>query len=122
MKGKRQKKCSCKLLGRISGGLPTALLVGLVVAVASGVYACPMKTLFHIDCPGCGMTRAMLALLRFDMKAAFELHCLFPLPIFWASYYLIHSKIRFSRQAEEIFLLVSAALFMIRWGFILIFT
>ena len=30
---------------------------------------CPIKYFFHIDCPTCGMTRAMLALFRGDFAS-----------------------------------------------------
>lgn len=28
---------------------------------------CPIKVFFHIDCPGCGLTRATIALLKGDI-------------------------------------------------------
>lgn len=42
---------------------------------------CPIKFIFKFNCPFCGMTRAHLAALRFDFKAAFAYHPLFPLGI-----------------------------------------
>ena len=53
-------------------------LIGLAVGI--GLYAlflqlsgihCPIKYLIGISCPGCGMTRALLAALRLDFSAAF---------------------------------------------------
>ncbi len=35
--------------------------------------ACPMKTFVGLPCPGCGTTRAALALAHLDLVAAFEL-------------------------------------------------
>lgn len=32
---------------------------------------CPFRFFFGISCPGCGMTRALLAALRLDFAAAF---------------------------------------------------
>lgn len=31
---------------------------------------CPIKTIFGIRCPGCGMTHALVALLRGDLRRA----------------------------------------------------
>lgn len=35
---------------------------------------CPMVLITGFPCPGCGMTRAGFALLRFDFAAAFKIH------------------------------------------------
>jgi hypothetical protein len=35
---------------------------------------CLSATVFHVPCPGCGMTRAMLALLQGDGAAALAFH------------------------------------------------
>lgn len=35
---------------------------------------CPFKTLFHIPCPGCGMTRAMLSLLSGNVLQSVLFH------------------------------------------------
>ena len=42
---------------------------------------CPLRLLFKVHCPFCGMTRAHLAALRFDFQAAFQYHPLFFLGI-----------------------------------------
>lgn len=57
---------------------------GLVLLVpAMGLYflvclalgrPCPIHYLTGIACPGCGMTRAMLSLLRLDLEAAVTYH------------------------------------------------
>lgn len=39
---------------------------------------CLFKSIIGIPCPGCGLTRATLAFLRFDLTAAFRYH-----PLFW---------------------------------------
>ena len=40
-------------------------------------YKCPIYYFFNIPCPGCGITRAYLALLSLDIKGAFHFHPLF---------------------------------------------
>ena len=43
---------------------------------------CVFLKYLHIPCPGCGMSRALLALLKFDFSLAFEMHPLvFLLPV-----------------------------------------
>ncbi len=38
---------------------------------------CPIKFITGISCPGCGMTRAIFSLLRFNIRDAFHYHPLF---------------------------------------------
>ncbi|MBQ8624945.1 MAG: DUF2752 domain-containing protein [Agathobacter sp.] len=53
------------------------------------MYKCPYDYIFGISCPGCGMTRAFLSLLRFDFASAFYYHPLFPLVILVALYWVL---------------------------------
>lgn len=45
------------------------------------VPLCPIRNLFEVPCPGCGLTRAFLAILRFDFQGAIEYHAL-SIPLF----------------------------------------
>lgn len=47
-------------------------------AVLFFFYRCPMEYFLGIPCPGCGMSRALLALVRFDFAQAFYYH-----PLIW---------------------------------------
>ncbi len=54
---------------------------------------CPIKFLTGISCPGCGMSRAWLAALRLDWRAAFAFHPLFLLPVPAAGLLLFRQKL-----------------------------
>ena len=58
----------------------TAAAAAQVAAVAAGVggWPCVMKGALGIPCPGCGLTRATIALLSGDFKTAFDLHAFAP--------------------------------------------
>jgi hypothetical protein len=56
--------------------LAGVLGVGLLF---SPVKLCLMAVALHVPCPGCGMTRATLALLHGDLAYAVALHPLSPL-------------------------------------------
>ena len=64
--------------------LATALLLCAVLllyppALTSLYPACPFHLYFGIDCPGCGATRALAALLRGHLTEALHLNTLFVL-------------------------------------------
>jgi hypothetical protein len=40
----------------------------------AGIIVCPSKLLYHIPCPGCGITRATLRFFHFDIMGALELN------------------------------------------------
>lgn len=55
-------------------------LVGVLAAVVIlEAPLCPLAHFAHIPCPGCGLTRATLALLRGNFSAAMAFHPLAPI-------------------------------------------
>lgn len=53
---------------------PAVILLILFGAVAFGSWRCPILAVTGHPCPGCGMTRALTALLRLDFAAAWGYH------------------------------------------------
>lgn len=49
---------------------PVVLLVLPVNYFDNGTTLCPSKRFFDIECPGCGMTRAIMHLIHFDLESA----------------------------------------------------
>lgn len=68
---KKPERLGLKLMG-IAG---FAALVGIWYFFS---LPCLLYTLIGIPCPGCGMTRAWLAVFRLDLAGAFGYH-----PMFW---------------------------------------
>ena len=65
------------------------LIILFTLIVAAYFYTgCPIRFFTGISCPGCGMTRAVLALCRLDFALAFEMHPLvILLPVAAAIYF-----------------------------------
>ena len=56
----------------------TALYLGIVILLYFLHIPCMFRHFLKIECPGCGLTRAYLALLHGDLSGAFSFH-----PLFW---------------------------------------
>ena len=56
--------------------LLAAVTVVQVALIARGITAwqCPVRSTLGLDCPGCGLTRAMVLLIQGHWQASFELH------------------------------------------------
>ena len=57
----------------------TVIISIIMVIIAYGIMqymgiTCPIKYITGISCAGCGMTRAWIALLHFDINTAFMYH------------------------------------------------
>lgn len=69
------------LLLKIRQNLP-AIITFSCIGIFFLTYGCPIRFFTGISCPGCGMSRALAALLRLDFSLAFEMHPLvFLLPV-----------------------------------------
>jgi len=50
--------------------IPVVLLVLPADYFDAGPTMCPSKRFLDIECPGCGMTRAVMHLIHFDLESA----------------------------------------------------
>lgn len=71
---KEQKERLKKLLTGIAIAVSVGLLYYLVIRIADIKIPCIFYTVTGLYCPGCGVTRMILALLRFDFVKAFYSH------------------------------------------------
>lgn len=69
------------------------ILLFTVMAAFYLTLGCPIRLLTGIACPGCGMTRALVALLRLDFSLALEMHPLVLLVPVAVIIYLLRKRI-----------------------------
>jgi len=95
------------------------LIIIAVLIVFYTFVGCPFRVFLGITCPGCGMSRAAEALLKFDFSLAFQMHPL----IFFMPFALIVWLIR-KKIPPKIFdgMLVAAAVVMFAVYFIRLFS
>lgn len=77
---------------------------------------CVWQHFLHIPCPGCGMTRAVLAALHFDFAAAFRHHLMFwAMPLLYI-YFLLDGRLFRKPCIDKVILWGIALGFAINWG------
>lgn len=59
---------------------------------------CPVYALFHIECPGCGTTRALAALLHGNIGQALRMNALTTLMLPFAAIYAALCYVRYLRR------------------------
>ena len=106
-------------MNRIKHWRNIAALTAVYILILSVFYLldipCLFKQFFSIECPGCGMSRALLAVIRLDFAAAFAYH-----PMFWSVpvlylYLLFNGKL-FNKKIIDYTVLILIALgFIINW-------
>ena len=97
------------------------LFIFFGVLIPFGIYKCPIKTIFGINCPSCGMTRAFIAAIKLDFRSAFQYHPLFPL-IGFETLYVIFRKpvtahIHIEKNVELAVGIASLLLLLVVWFF-----
>lgn len=100
---------------------------GILLAYAAAVaifyfagFSCVFQALFSTPCPGCGMTRAWLAVLNGRIAAAFAFH-----PMFWSApvllaYFLWDGRLFRHAVIDRVILIGIAVGFFVSWIFKLI--
>jgi len=95
------------------------IVCGAAAMVAFFGSLCPVLRLTGFPCPGCGMSRACVSVLKGDLISAFSYHPLFPLAPFFVCgiiLYCVPTKMsRKLRKYVEYFLISVGGLFIVVW-------
>lgn len=90
--------------------LVIAVLIILFLRDLTGI-GCPIKFATGISCPGCGMSRALLAAVHLEFEKAFYFHPLFFLVPSGGIFFLFQNKL--SKRSVHIFWGIVTALFLV---------
>lgn len=96
------------------------LCMAAYVLVCLFTVGCPIKYFLGIPCPGCGMTRALASVLRFDLASAFYWHPLWPIAPILVLYFLFEDII--PRHTSRTALAAFAVLFIGVYFYRIVFT
>ena len=86
-------------------GLAAALVGYGLFYIATGYgIPCMLYQLTGLQCAGCGLTRAMAAVLRLELGAAFSYHALWPVFALYLLWILVADSLVYIRRGELQFL------------------
>ena len=100
------------------------LIVAIYMIVMEIIFqkTCIFQILFHINCPGCGLTRATFALFRGDIKSSlhYNYSC-----IFWLSTILLFIIYRYIKPLKikpfPVLFIITCLVTIIRYILIIVF-
>lgn len=95
--------------------LLTAIYISILLVFWFFDIPCFFKEVLGVNCPGCGMSRAVFSVIKLDFAAAFSYHPMFwSLPILYL--YLIFSGKVFNKKVLDYGILILIAFgFLINW-------
>lgn len=68
----------------------------IVLWLENHLLSCPVKTYAGLDCPGCGLQRSILYLLKGDLEMSLRMHPAGIPLVFLGVFVLLHFKFKFS--------------------------
>ena len=87
---------------RVTILLATVMVVQILLTTSGCIaWQCPVKSTLGVECPACGLTRAMVLFAQWHWKAAIDLHAFAPL-FLGAGFFLVVSSILPSRLQQKI--------------------
>lgn len=97
-------------------------LLGIAILVVLFDYYCPFKYFFHRPCIGCGLTRALVALLQGNFSLAFNLNPLIYLVLLWVTLLILSNYFNSIRYLlnQPMFYGVFIIIALIRWLYLII--
>ncbi|MBK9284864.1 MAG: DUF2752 domain-containing protein [Sphingobacteriaceae bacterium] len=91
----------------------------MIEFIENNLLACSFKAVLGVECPGCGMQRAFIALIKGDFFLSLQLNpSLLPF-IFTLVYCLLHIRMNFQNGARNIVILFSSTVLVMTLNFVI---
>ncbi len=88
-------------VGLLLGGLSVSGVVYLAIVSHTGRgLPCLLYRLTGHPCGSCGLTRALAAVLRLELRTAFGFHPLWPLYVAWGLWVALSNTVAYIRRGE----------------------
>ena len=89
-------------------------LICYSISYLTGIH-CLWEHFFAVPCPGCGFTRAVLCMLRFDFRKAWDYH-----PMYWSAFLIVllfvfEGEIFKNQAANKVTVSIVLSGFLIVW-------
>ena len=99
----------------LKNGAKLLLFATVFVLILLLFYHCPFRYFFDVPCPGCGMTRALLAAFMGDLEKAFFFHPLVPffLPVGMYIWLCLFHGMRVPVRRQTIYILFVLGIFIL---------
>lgn len=105
-----------KKIKNLKGKLIFTIFYLIIILLAFKLnISCIYKRFLNIPCPGCGMTRAFLSLIKLDLYAAFQYNSMiFLMPILYL-YFLFDGSLLKNKRINMIIFIVIMLGLLINW-------
>ena len=94
------------------------MIESLVNFLEQHLFTCSIKNLLGVDCPGCGMQRAFIALLRGNLNESLKLNASLLPFIFTVIYTICHLIFSFTNGAKYIVLFFASTVLILAVNFV----
>lgn len=91
------------------------LLSVSVILMTAFRIPCPLRTMMHICCPGCGMTRAVFCAMRLQFSDAFSYHWMFWSVPFLLLYFLYSGHPFANRKTNFLIAILLSFGYFVNW-------
>lgn len=103
--------CFCNMKKRIFNVILVFFALALTIAALAyiggkypGFTVCPVKRILRLSCPGCGMTSAVLSLLKLDFSSAFKYNLMFIPILGYIAFVFVQFVVRYIKNGSKDFL------------------